>query len=54
MKIIDIQEKTFSISSDIKNAYISFAKMDCSVVAIPAGATLTIIFYYLFKFTFVI
>ena len=34
MKIIDIQEKTFSISSDIKNAYISFAKMDCSVVAI--------------------
>ncbi|MDC1250574.1 mandelate racemase/muconate lactonizing enzyme family protein [Pelagibacteraceae bacterium] len=34
MKIIDIQEKTFSISSDIKNAYINFAKMDCSVVAI--------------------
>jgi L-alanine-DL-glutamate epimerase-like enolase superfamily enzyme len=34
MKIIDIQEKTFSISSDIKNAYISFAKMDCSVVAV--------------------
>ena len=34
MKIVDIQEKTFSISSDIKNAYISFAKMDCSVVAI--------------------
>ena len=34
MKIIDIQEKTFPISSDIKNAYISFAKMDCSVVAI--------------------
>ncbi|WP_415309029.1 mandelate racemase/muconate lactonizing enzyme family protein [Candidatus Pelagibacter sp. Uisw_099_02] len=34
MKIIDIQEKTFSINSDIKNAYISFAKMDCSVVAI--------------------
>ena len=34
MKIIDIQEKTFSISSEIKNAYISFAKMDCSVVAI--------------------
>ena len=33
MKIIDIQEKTFSISSEIKNAYISFAKMDCSVVA---------------------
>lgn len=34
MKIIDIQEKTFSISSEIENAYISFAKMDCSVVAI--------------------
>ena len=34
MKIIEIQEKTFPISSDIKNAYISFAKMDCSVVAI--------------------
>ena len=26
MKIIDIQEKTFSISSDIKSAYISFVK----------------------------
>ena len=34
MKIIEIQEKTISINSDIKNAYISFAKMDCSVVAI--------------------
>ena len=34
MKIIDILEKTVPISSDIKNAYISFAKMDCSVVAI--------------------
>ena len=34
MKIIDIQEKTVPINSDIKNAYISFAKMDCSVVAI--------------------
>ena len=34
MKIIEIQEKTFPISSEIKNAYISFAKMDCSVVAI--------------------
>ena len=34
MKIIDIQEKTVPISSEIKNAYISFAKMDCSVVAI--------------------
>ena len=34
MKIIDIQVKTFLINSDIKNAYISFIKMDCSVVAI--------------------
>ncbi len=34
MKIIEIQEKIFPISSNIKNAYISFAKMDCSVVAI--------------------
>ena len=34
MKIIEIKEKTFSISSEIKNAYISFAKMDCSVVAL--------------------
>ena len=34
MKIIDIQEKIAPISSEIKNAYISFAKMDCSVVAI--------------------
>ena len=36
MKIIEIQEKTFSISSEIKNAYISFAKMDCSVVALKS------------------
>ena len=34
MKIIEIQEKTFPINSEIKNAYISFAKMDCSVIAI--------------------
>ena len=34
MKIIDIQEKIVPISSEVKNAYISFAKMDCSVVAI--------------------
>jgi hypothetical protein len=34
MKIIDIQEKIVPISSEIKNAYISFANMDCSVVAI--------------------
>ena len=36
MKIIEIKEKTFSISSEIKNAYISFAKMDCSVVALKS------------------
>ena len=34
MRIIDIQEKVVPISSKIKNAYISFSKMDCSVVAI--------------------
>ncbi len=34
MKIINIQEKIAPINSEIKNAYISFAKMDCSVVAI--------------------
>jgi len=34
MKILNIQEKIAPINSEIKNAYISFAKMDCSVVAI--------------------
>tara|TARA_B100001057_G_C22817490_1_gene938052 strand:- start:117 stop:1283 length:1167 start_codon:yes stop_codon:yes gene_type:complete len=34
MKIINIQEKIAPINSEIKNAYISFAKMNCSVVAI--------------------
>ena len=34
MKIINIQEKIAPINSEIQNAYISFAKMDCSVVAI--------------------
>jgi len=34
MEIINIQEKIAPINSEIKNAYISFAKMDCSVVAI--------------------
>ena len=37
MKIIEIKEKTFSISSEIKNAYINFAKMDCSVVALKSN-----------------
>src|SRR5690625_122944 len=34
MRIVDIKEKNFSISSDIANAYIEFSKMTCSVVAI--------------------
>jgi L-alanine-DL-glutamate epimerase-like enolase superfamily enzyme len=34
MRIIDVQEKTFSIGSDIANAYIDFSKMTCSVVAV--------------------
>lgn len=34
MRIVDIKEKNFSISSDIANAYIDFSKMTCSVVAI--------------------
>ena len=34
MKIIEIQEKTVPINSEIQNAYIDFKKMDCSVVAI--------------------
>tara|TARA_Y100001935_G_scaffold208826_1_gene178481 strand:- start:355 stop:1521 length:1167 start_codon:yes stop_codon:yes gene_type:complete len=37
MKIIEIQEKTVPISSDIQNAYISFKKMDCSVIAIKTN-----------------
>lgn len=34
MRIVDIREKTFSIASDIANAYIDFSKMTCSVVAV--------------------
>jgi len=34
MKITEIVEKVFPISSAIQNAYINFTKMDCSVVAI--------------------
>ena len=34
MKIVEIVEKVYPISSAIKNAYIDFSKMDCSVVAI--------------------
>lgn len=34
MRIIDVREQTFSIGSDIANAYIDFSKMTCSVVAV--------------------
>ncbi len=34
MRILDIREKTVSIASDIRNAYIDFSKMDVSVVAL--------------------
>ena len=34
MRIVDIQEKTVSIASDIQNAYIDFSKMTASIVAL--------------------
>ena len=34
MRIVDIQEKTVSIASEIRNAYIDFSKMTVSVMAI--------------------
>jgi D(-)-tartrate dehydratase len=34
MRIVDIQEKTVSIASDIRNAYIDFSKMTVSVLAL--------------------
>ena len=34
MRIVDIQEKTVSIASDIRNAYVDFSKMTVSVVAL--------------------
>ena len=34
MKIVDIQERTASIASSIRNAYIDFSKMTVSVVAL--------------------
>lgn len=34
MRITDIREQTVSIASPIKNAYIDFSKMTCSVVAV--------------------
>lgn len=34
MKIIDVRETSVPISSAIRNAYIDFSKMTCSVVAV--------------------
>lgn len=34
MRIVDIQERTASIASDIRNAYVDFSKMTLSVVAV--------------------
>lgn len=34
MRIVDIQERTASIASDIRNAYVDFGKMTVSVVAV--------------------
>lgn len=39
MRITDLREARVSIASDIANAYISFAKMDVSVLAIYTDAT---------------
>jgi L-alanine-DL-glutamate epimerase-like enolase superfamily enzyme len=38
MKIVDIQERTASIASDIRNAYIDFSKMTVSVAAVVTDA----------------
>lgn len=34
MRIVDIVEKTVSLKSDIRNAYVDFSQMTCSVVAV--------------------
>lgn len=34
MRIVEIRERTASIASDIRNAYIDFSKMTCSTVAV--------------------
>jgi len=34
MRIVDIAEKTVSLKSDIRNAYVDFSQMTCSVVAV--------------------
>lgn len=39
MKIVDIVERTVPIQSNIRNAYIDFGKMTCSVVAIVTDVT---------------
>src|SRR6202047_3612050 len=38
MKITEIREKTFPISSPIRNAYIDFSKMTTSLVAVVTDA----------------
>ena len=38
MRITDIKEARVSIASDIANAYISFARMDVSILAIYTDA----------------
>jgi D(-)-tartrate dehydratase len=34
MKIVEIREKAVPIRSEIRNAYIDFSQMNCSVVAL--------------------
>ncbi len=34
MRIVDVVEKTYPISSDIRNAYVDFSTMTCSLVAV--------------------
>ncbi len=34
MRIVDVVEKTVSLKSDIRNAYVDFSQMTCSVVAV--------------------
>jgi len=34
MRIVEVRERTFPISSPIANAYIDFSKMTCSLVAV--------------------
>ena len=34
MRIVDIVEKTQSLKSDIRNAYVDFSQMTCSAVAV--------------------